>query len=649
MSSAYLTRSSDILRALQSPESPLFTHFPTPALSSSYRFPFIERSYFEVGPEDEGKSTLSRLRKYWAFTGLIPTTAASSILLASELRRWTFTGRFYDAVVTNRASAQVIVQIISTVFGVLHVIIICLLINYSVRIKIESSPTSLDTLRLWHNMLSKQVDWTLPLTLLLLLLGFLVFCIIPTVLWVGANTPIETTVSREQPIQISSYSNTSLLTQSYRNGSGPSGGASLNNAKGYFTYNIGEELLAPLISSASSATTADGSVPQLPKLDSTHYTYSGRSYGVGSSVGLTDNNILANRAVTSYAFQENGYNPIVSCIYNTSSTFALSTRSQDAGNTINVASGFLPNSNGPTPETGIYIGFGTQSIVALGVALSPNATGRIVSIAAGDNYPNLNNTQCNIVFAPTLFQIHVSTSNRSICVRPTSSPSLGNVPNIEPTGFLTYVATYQLKLLSTAVAAIYSSPLGDAFNTSIDNFRSSTSVNALPDNDIALFGLQNSIAALTDNILGSYAAAQLQIAKTSQPTTASIRISALKFGEGYYIYAIFILNSLVIFAVLFEGFRTKMWRELQDDDFMDFRDVMVGASRGGESIARAVDEWERRIKEWKGGRREEVRGLGIKVGRGRIKGIFVVKDGRKWVLARGLDRRPSREALTSWL
>lgn len=86
--------------------------------------------------------------KYSLFASLIITTVISSLLLASSIARWTKSGRFYHTVVSNRASTQLVVQLISHLLGLIQVTAICRIINYSTRLRMEQNPVSLDMIHL---------------------------------------------------------------------------------------------------------------------------------------------------------------------------------------------------------------------------------------------------------------------------------------------------------------------------------------------------------------------------------------------------------------------------------------------------------------------------------------------------------------------
>jgi hypothetical protein len=372
-------------------------------------------------------------------------------------------------------------------------------------------PTSLDTLRLWNIMLRQSLDLTLPIHLLAILLIFVGICIAPSALWAAAVTPISVSAIQSGEIFQPTYSDMTLLRQNWGNRLDL---PSIQNTKGTFAYNVGEFFLGSLLYSASTATTVDGSIRQHAKLDFSRFTYMGRSYGIGSSVGLLDDSILHNPLATQYQFQEEGYSPVVRCIYNASSAFFL------ADNTglkmIYTAYRYLPNSN-EGQEWASYAGFRMDAMVAIGVASSPTSVGRVVGIASGSQYSLLNNTQCTIDFQPKLFNVTVDIINHNITVTPLDT--LANIEDIEPSGFLTFIANWQFTPMSTDQTSFYSSLIGNSINASVTNYiRSRSTSTSLP--------LDEREATLVDF------------------------------------------------------------------NYMDPRDLVIGSSRGGQELAKAVDEME---------------------------------------------------------
>ena len=154
--------------------------------------------------------TPPRFRK---LTGLIFTTILSTVLLISKANNWTLVDSLYRRVSTERASIQIVVQILSTLLGALQVTAICTLINLATRSRLSQSPATLDGFRLWFNLCIPHVEWTLPLHLLFPLLCFVALSYIPAALWAGAISSVNVVVTQQANITVPQYRNISLIQE----------------------------------------------------------------------------------------------------------------------------------------------------------------------------------------------------------------------------------------------------------------------------------------------------------------------------------------------------------------------------------------------------------------------------------------------------
>lgn len=526
------------------------------------------------------------IEKYRIVSGLVFTTIISTCLLAGNFRNWTVSKDVYTTIIEHRATIQFIAQLAANTLGAIHIGVICLLINYSTRLRIATSKISLELLHFWSILQSQNLDWDLPFHLIVSLLLFLALCLLPPALWAGAITPINFLAAQNGTLSIPSWGNTTLIHQNYMNRSGL---PSRTTKDGLFAFNVGEAFMGALLSSAASATTANGDVRRHAKQDLAGFTYLGRSYGVGSTVGIsisssdTTSNLSLESGMQSYSFMEPGYMPALTCAYNATAAYSLSPNPYGNESMIWIASGLMPNSNG-IEEYARYASYSTDAVVAVGVASFPSPTSgiRIMSIAAGKNYAFLNSTQCAIDFQPMMFKVSVDLSDRTITVTPVTSK---NVVDIDPSGFLSWLATWQLSLVSQDQGKLYSSALGDAFNSSIGNFIASAAItNSTPLtlSQATLPGLENSFEAMIDDILSLYSSAQVMVANQFIPVTAIVHVKAFQLGEKGYIITVMILNIILIVAFVFEAARTKGWKGLVDIDYTRMRDFVLGIARGVE-------------------------------------------------------------------
>jgi len=524
----------------------------------------------------------SHWRRYNTFYGLAITTTLATSLLLAELKQWRVTGDIF--VLANRfpGSVALVVQMLAAFFGLLHVAVICKLINYALRLRLMKVNVSLDVLRTWVDLTIPRIDWDLPLRFFFPVLGVVFLSLVPAALWAGSMTPSVSRTIGSGMLLIPSYEDVSMVME-YPMMIG-SAGPSLRTQKGFFTYSVGQQQSGQLMGSAASASSTGIGPHVHRKLDNTQFSYRGRSYGVGAPVGLMDQGISSNTQVAGYWYQEAGYLANVTCMYNTSSNFVLS---GPVNEWIYAASGNLPDSVDGS-EYSNYIGHDGKAIVAIGVAFSERSPRRYLSIAAGEAYSFLNNTQCEFDFTPTLFNVTVDIGNLNITVRPTAT-----MRDFNPQRNITRTVVRQFELMSNDMTNLYVSLLGEAFNSSIAAYkmsRASASRDPFTEEEATLAGLTNSITAMADDMLVAYASAQLMVGRMFTQQPARVYVYALQFGQPGYIYAIFTLNLLIILAVMAEAARTYGWAGLGRFNYLDPRDLIIAASRGGAEIAQAADE-----------------------------------------------------------
>ncbi|OAL52327.1 hypothetical protein IQ07DRAFT_610041 [Pyrenochaeta sp. DS3sAY3a] len=545
------------------------------------QFSFLPSDRRPTGP-DGRTLRYGHWRRYNTFYGLAFTTTLSTTLLLAEVYQWRVTGYFF--ILANRfpGSVALVVQLLAAFFGLLHVAVICKLINYALRLRLMRVSVSLDVLRTWVDMSIPRVDWDLPLRFFFPVLFVVFLSLVPAALWAGSMTPSVSRTTGSGMLLIPSYEDVSMIKE-YPMMIG-SAGPSLRTQKGFFTYSVGQQQSSQLLSSAASASSTGRGPHVHRKLDNTQFSYRGRSYGVGAPIGLMDQGIISNNQVAGYIYQEEGYLANVSCVYNTSSNFVLS---GPVNEWIYAASGNLPDSVDGS-EYSNYIGHDGKAIVAIGVAFSESSPRRYLAIAAGEAYSFLNSTQCEFDFTPTLFNVTVDIGNLNITVRPAST-----MPDFNPQRNITRAVVRQFELMSNDMTNLYVSLLGEAFNSSIAAYkmsRSSASRNPFSEEEATLAGLTNSITAMADDMLVAYASAQLMVGRMFTQQPARIYVYALQFGQPGYIYAIFALNLLIIVAVVCEAIRTVGWAALGRFNYLDPRDLIIAASRGGADIARAADD-----------------------------------------------------------
>jgi hypothetical protein len=125
----------------------------------------------------------ANLEGAWAKLLTVPCLALTSIvttlLLWSDRNHWTETGRLYQLVIGNRASVQIIIQVLASCFGAIHVYVLCVLVNFSTRLRVAEKPYKLDRLKFWTAICTQRLDWSMPLRFLIQLIMFQILVLIP--------------------------------------------------------------------------------------------------------------------------------------------------------------------------------------------------------------------------------------------------------------------------------------------------------------------------------------------------------------------------------------------------------------------------------------------------------------------------------------
>lgn len=525
---------------------------------------------------------------YNTFIALIVTTPVCTALLCLSLNDTLFSGKFLEFVTANRPSVQFAVQILANMLSVLQVIVICRIINFGVRRRLKTHSMSLDQLRAWKDAMIPRINWDLPFGYIVLLCLFVCVSMVFSAIWAAAITPVETYERIEGSIQIPSWSNTTFIKE-YPSQVGSTGPTS-NTALGKFSYSVGMGLLGSLLAGAATASPIRNSSRMHEKLDSTGYSYIGRSYGVGSSAGLGKVNFKEGRDLLGWKYQEVGYAAKVSCIYNKSADFVLNPPQQSI---VWSAEGEMPDSDDGA-EYSNYVGFGEGSnIVAIGVAhfkdhdVKVAPARRYISFAGGFYYKFLDQAQCEVDFEPTRFNVTVNHLGKNITVEPTNDTG---VPDIDPSRWLKGVLLRQFELIANDETNLYVSTVGSAFNTSITGHRLLLEMNgttSVSEKDINLQGIENAVTSMVDDMLVAYASAQLMVGDFKDDVEGTVRVTAVAIGEKRFTIAAFALNMVVALIFLLEAFRTRGWKDLPEFDPSDIRHVMIAASEGGGSLGRA--------------------------------------------------------------
>jgi hypothetical protein len=436
-------------------------------------------------------------------------------------------------------------------------------------------------------------------------------------------TPISTTHNWTQsvPLDLPQYTNRSYNLWSQSLLFDVEANATVSNDRGQFSYIPLQDRLGYLLNDGSVASSVDWRPAQHTKNDNSNFTYIGRSYGVGSSVGLTDDATAKKDGTLAYSYTEVGYHTSVECIRNASSGFKLSllVNTPDGPGWIIpasfLASGPGPNTtqspscaNGNLTDCGgvVTVGLsGSDDIVAAAWWASfesglaprglPNATNykgktrpvdslAYTTIAAGKHNQNLNNVQCGIRMIPALFSVAVNVLERSVQAKLLSNTSQ---QDIEPTGFIADSASSILGVMTVVDTAVYTSIMGTMLTRNINNVKQQENLTITTEESI-LQGVAETLEALIDDYLIAIGSAQLLVAKDTLPVTPRVVSNALKVGQKPYIIATFFVNCMMIFLYIAEAIRTRLWDRLPEFDYNDVKAVVVASSLGGGGIGEKV-------------------------------------------------------------
>ena len=535
--------------------------------------------------------------------GLALTSVIAILLLHSDQTQWTSSGQLYQFVGGNRAAVQIVVQVLATAFGVVHTYTLCSLTNFSTRLRLATKGYTLDRLRFWRAIGAKSLDWSMPLPFLILLLIFQLLVVIPAAIWAGALTPIDTSTTVPFSLRLPQYSQASNRYWSNLKWTSPMLSKRIGSV---FTYSPNYNLQGLILDDAATATSPDNSSRIHRKLDNTGYSYTGRSYGVASSVGLADQTVNTT-AVLGYQYDEPGYLSNVSCIVNATSNWTLKGPIFSPHNNVYpdlyVAAGTLTNGN---PERYAACGLrGTNEIFAL--VGSAAHTQNVFAIAAGQNYAALNGMQCTVRFTPTVFSVVVNAIDRLIAVAPhPSSPAADaedDVPNIEPTGaIISFAMRVPTSISQQHACDLYTSLVGSTFVQNIQtvrpDFKTAANLTGTAAAMDVLRGVEDSLAAMLDSTLLALSSAQLMIANDVFVTPTALSVRAIRIGDPTFIYIIAGINFAVVLLYLVELVRTRVWRGLGKFDHADIKSVIIGASAGGTAIAERAKRLHAEQQSW---------------------------------------------------
>ena len=613
---------------------PSSTQFVTKPLSKTYTL---------LSESDNSRTGLSETEleplwtKFLAVPGLVLTTTVSVLLTVGLNRRWYLPGLEPNLTGEIRTTVSVIVFFLTGILSAIHAFALCSAINFHSRLLLDKRPVTLDKLGMWAALSSSGLGFSLPMNAFIYTLIFWALMKVPATLWTGALTPvtqIALQIDSSSAIQIAVYSNQSYSLWKRRS-------LIINNdtnktqlTSGIFTYCAPKDRFGFLLNDGASASTQDGSTSLHKKNDNSNFTYSGRSYGVGASVGLSLGPSYDPLNINNYNYTENGYVNTVSCAYNSSLSFGLFENFTSLRDPIgfdpirtNVywAAGFAPWKPQGPPTDPIFpvIGGGDSDTVAAIASWTnaPNTTSPTgyYSISAGKFYKNLNATQCQVSIVPASFNVGVDMTQNIINV---SFRSADHVEDIEPTGNLINTAISAGAQMSEVGLSLHTSFIGQMLNDNVFNVLQQNTGESVDTK--TLRAIAETLQVIIDDTLLSTASAQLMIARDYTATPVSMYVTRLVVGSAPYIYGVLALNVIMVLIFTVEAIRTKAWQGLPKFNYTDVKSLVIGSSMGGTAVGeKVVTRHTMAQTHWSGDTRDKIAG-DVSVVLGRRKGLALV-------------------------
>ena len=543
------------------------------------------------------------------YASILPLLASIYLLVATIIDRRS-TGSLLSFVENNRATTQ-IVYIVSALLAYLNVYTVTKLLNLATLIHLIRRSLSLNLIALIQAVSTKSLSTDLPAAFSTISAIIVLLFALPSILWTGALTPVvtDTTFAESQALHIPQYSTSSNLTWSSNKQLGGDCHTVINK-KGIFSDCPVSNLQSSLLNQAAQATSNQTRIHS--KNDNSHYSYIGRSYGVGSPAGLVDDNLYRSHngsSLLSYSYTEPGYRAHVTCFYNTSSDFHLELIQDGKPDNgipyVYYAIGRFPNSvQGQGVDFFAIVGQDGDNNTAV-VAAKRYESRNVILVTAGSSYSDLNNTQCEVSFVPTLFTVSVEVANKLISVHPTNVTKIAGStsPSFDPTSGLADNVMNQINGLSMISTSLYTSVVGDALLT---NIRSATTNTSSTYSHAVLAAMADSFSMMVDDILLFIGSSQFFVPNAGagefSSVDAHLTVRAVRLGEAKYVYAICMICVMLLVVVAVEACRTRVWRSLPWWDYMNTTGlVLASAVAGGDLVDEICRDRGGREIEWTGG------------------------------------------------
>jgi hypothetical protein len=495
----------------------------------------------------------------------------------------------------NRPTVAVVVQIVASILGILQVTALTLAVNYRARIILTKRPVKSDTMDLLTALSVPRIAWSLPAAKLGLAALVVVLAQGPGALWAGSITPAVT----REPIasgnfvvpKFSTWSSDVWDAEFLQKPNGDvwnqvENCTSQRSQAGAVTNCPVPNHQATLLDSLRGATSWTETTRNHSKPDSSAWTYVGRSYGMGASLGLvTAAGISDGYKLLGFSYNETGYETSISCQYNASSELTLDIRGEAPNVDVWYVTGLLPNSIREEYYPVVsWARANKDNAVVLGWAGVATGSQYMIGITSSPIYGNFTNIQCSVTFTPRVFTVSVNQTASLITVNTTDL----RATDMEPSWHLKKNAIWSVNLLSRMSTSLYISVLGEALQQNLEATRSR--YETLNTSEGALRSTQDSFEAILDDILGIYAGAQISLAKDVGSTPIVTFLEGMRFGDTTFQLAVAILTAITVVIVLIEGALTRGWQELPLFDPLAFKCITAAASLAGPALGSELKE-----------------------------------------------------------
>ncbi|KAF5536607.1 hypothetical protein FMEXI_10206 [Fusarium mexicanum] len=497
----------------------------------------------------------------------------------------------------NRTIISIIVQVLSTLLALGQTYVVTSLINLATNARLlHRNPPTLDRLKLLQAITTKSpiLDWGSKRASLISVVCLLLLQL-PAALWAGSITPTINELTQETLVQVPDFDQATSKFWASQCAPAQSCDELLGETQdlGTFSFVNWKARTGLLANSVSQASSRNLSTPAYQKLDGTGYFYHGRSYGVGSAVGLLQPTYSddSNAIIRGYSFVEDGYYTNISCHYNRS--IQLSFIKSDMVSTpggIYAPQGYWVHGSLPN---GQWAGFPTWGVVNEGftssIAAVNNQSRYMYGFLAGVAYSILNQTQCEVWFTPSRFNVSVDMDAKNISVALSKLDSF----DIDPSRALANISFHGVGYLSQTLTTLYTSVLGDSFRRNVENVQSRAQRKEVTDQDV-FEAVEDGIRLLLDHFLEGSGAAQVMLLRKTKPMSGTITVQVFRVGAFWPALSLLIISTLIAAAVVLLYCKYGLWGKIMSDaecDFIDFKSAILGSVKGLRSEIDVIKAW----------------------------------------------------------